>query len=64
MDKRRVLTDKFVQKVDEAIEALREITVENAEEQKVIDSRVAVLEWLKSGQAGKLVVGTPPEQKQ
>lgn len=63
MDKKKVLTDKFVQKIDEAIDALREIKVENADEQRVIDSRVAVLKWLKSGQAGKLVVGTPPEDK-
>lgn len=63
MDKKRVLTDKFVQKVDEAISALREIDVKDSDEQMVIDSRVAVLEWLKSGRAGKLVVGTPPAEK-
>ena len=63
MDKKKVLTDKVIDKINDVIDALKEIEVKDAEERRIVESRIAVLEWLKSGQPGKVVVGNPPEKK-
>ena len=54
--KSKVLNEDVVAKIDAVISALMDIKVDNEEEKKSVDARIAVLEWLKSGRSGKLHV--------
>lgn len=60
-DKRKVLTPEIVAKLDDLIAEFRKIEIENDYDKKNVESRIAVLEWLKSGKAGRLEVGKKPQ---
>jgi hypothetical protein len=63
MDRKKVMTEKVIEKINDVISALQEITVENPADKSVIDSRIAILEWMKTGRSGKLIVGAKPDEK-
>lgn len=56
-DKCKVLTPEIVAKLDDLIAEFHKIEIENDYDKKNVESRIAVLEWLKSGKAGRLEVG-------
>lgn len=60
-DKCKVLTPEIVAKLDDLIAEFRKIEIENDYDKKNVESRIAVLEWLKSGKAGRLEVGKIPQ---
>lgn len=56
-----MLTPQIVEKLDDLITEFRKIEIENDHDKKNVESRIAVLEWLKSGKAGRLEVGKKPQ---
>ena len=63
MLKNKVLTEEIVQSIDNTIRLLRDLQLDNDQDKKHIEGRIAVLEWIKTGQGGKIVVNIPKEEK-
>lgn len=61
MNKKASSIQKVVAKLDDAITAFREMQVERPQDTDAIEARIAVLEWLKTGESGELTVDTPNE---
>lgn len=56
MNKSKILNDKVIEKINAVIQELRNIKIETDQDKISIESRIAVLEWLKSGRSGHLKV--------
>lgn len=56
MNKSKILNDKVIEKINAVIQELRSIKIETDQDKVSIESRIAVLEWLKSGRSGHLKV--------
>lgn len=56
MNKSKILNDKVIEKINAVIQELRNIKIETDQDKVSIESRIAVLEWLKSGRSGHLKV--------
>ncbi len=63
MLKNKVLTDEIIQSIDNTIRLLKELNLDNEQDRKHIEGRIAVLEWIKTGQGGKIVVNVPKETR-
>ena len=59
MLKNKVLTDEIIDSIDHTIRLLKNLKVENEQDKKHIEGRIAALEWIKTGQGGKIVVNVP-----
>ncbi|MBE6460584.1 MAG: hypothetical protein E7007_01590 [Alphaproteobacteria bacterium] len=63
MLKNKVLTEEIIQSIDNTIRLLRELKLDNEQDRKHVEGRIAALEWIKTGQGGKIVVNVPKEMK-
>ncbi len=63
MLKNKVLTEEIIQSIDNTIRLLRELKLDNEQDRKHVAGRIAALEWIKTGQGGKIVVNVPQEMK-
>ena len=63
MLKNKVLTEEIIQSIDNTICLLRELKLDNEQDRKHVEGRIAALEWIKTGQGGKIVVNVPKEMK-
>lgn len=63
MLKNKVLTDEIIQSIDNTIRLLKELNLDNEQDRKHIEGRIAALEWIKTGQGGKIVVNVPKETR-
>lgn len=63
MLKNKVLTEDIIQSIDNTIRLLRELKLDNEQDRKHVEGRIAALEWIKTGQGGKIVVNVPKEMK-
>lgn len=63
MLKNKVLTEEIIQSIDNTIRLLRELKLDNEQDKKHVEGRIAALEWIKTGQGGKIVVNVPKEMK-
>ncbi len=59
MLKNKVLTPEIIESIDNTIRLMRQLKVENEQDKKYVDGRIAALEWMKTGQGGKIVVNVP-----
>ena len=63
MLKNKVLTDEIIQSIDNTIRLLKELNLDNEQDRKHIEGRTAALEWIKTGQGGKIIVNVPKETR-
>lgn len=56
MLKNNILTQEIIDSIDNTIRLMKELHLDNAQDKKHIAGRIAALEWLKTGQGGKIVV--------
>lgn len=56
MTKSKVLNENVLAKIDSVIEELKKVDAESEQDKIGVESRIAVLEWLKSGRSGHLKV--------
>lgn len=56
MLKNKVLTPEIIESIDNTIRLLMNLQVDNEQDKKHIAGRIAALEWIKTGQGGKIVV--------
>lgn len=63
MLKNKVLTDEIIQSIDNTIRLLRELKLDNEQDMKHVEGRIAALEWIKTGQGGKIIVNVPQDKK-
>ena len=63
MLKNKVLTEEIIQSIDNTIRLLLELKLDNEQDRKHVEGRIAALEWIKTGQGGKIVVNVPKEMK-
>lgn len=63
MLKNKVLTEEIIASIDNTIRLLRELKLDNEQDRKHVEGRIAALEWIKTGQGGKIVVNVPQEMK-
>ena len=61
MLKNKVLTEEILQSIDNTIRLLRELKLDNEQDKKHVEGRIAAVEWIKTGQGGKIVVNVPKE---
>lgn len=59
MHKNKVLTPEIIASIDNTIRLMKELTLGNEQDKKHIDGRIAALEWIKTGQGGKIIVNIP-----
>lgn len=64
MLKNKVLTEEILQSIDNTIRLLRELKLDNEQDKKHVEGRIAALEWIKTGQGGKIVVNVPNVPKE
>ena len=63
MLKNKVLTDEIIQSIDNTIRLLRELKLDNEQDRKHVEGRIAALEWIKTGQGGTIIVNVPQDKK-
>lgn len=63
MQKNKVLTKEILDSIDNTIQLLKNLKTDNEQDQKHIAGRIAALEWIKTGQGGKIVVNIPKDKK-
>ncbi len=56
MTKSKVLNENVIAKIDAVIEELKQVKIETEQDKIGVESRISVLEWLKSGRSGHLKV--------
>lgn len=59
MLKNKVLTPEIIASIDNTIRLMKDLHLDNEQDKKHIDGRIAALEWIKTGQGGKIVVNVP-----
>ena len=59
MLKNKVLTPEIIASIDNTIRLMKDLHLDNEQDKKHIDGRVAALEWIKTGQGGKIIVNVP-----
>lgn len=59
MLKNKVLTPEIIDSIDNTIRLMKELKTDNEQDKKHIEGRVAALEWIKTGQGGKIIVNIP-----
>lgn len=59
MHKNKVLTPEIIASIDNTIRLMKELTLDNEQDKKHIEGRIAALEWIKTGQGGKIIVNIP-----
>lgn len=59
MLKNKVLTPEIIASIDNTIRLMKNLHLDNEQDKKHIDGRIAALEWIKTGQGGKIVVNVP-----
>lgn len=62
MKKNEVLTPEIIESIDNTIRLLKELNPDNEQDKKHIAGRIAALEWLKTGNGGKIIVNIPNKQ--
>lgn len=56
MLKNKILTPEIIESIDNTIRLMKELTLDNEQDKKHIEGRIAALEWIKTGQGGKIIV--------
>ncbi|MBP3340225.1 MAG: hypothetical protein IJD69_00305 [Alphaproteobacteria bacterium] len=56
MTKSKVLNENVIAKIDAVIDELKQVKIETEQDKIGVESRISVLEWLKSGRSGHLKV--------
>ena len=59
MLKNKVLTPEIIASIDNTIRLMKDLHLDNEQDKKHIDGRIAALEWIKTGQGGKIIVIVP-----
>lgn len=59
MQKNKVLTPEIIASIDNTIRLMKELHLDNDQDKRHIDGRIAALEWIKTGQGGKIIVNVP-----
>ena len=59
MLKNKILTPEIIASIDNTIRLMKELHLDNEQDKKHIAGRVAALEWIKTGQGGKIIVNIP-----
>ena len=59
MLKNKVLTPEIIDYIDNKIRLMKDLHLDNEQDKKHIDGRIAALEWIKTGQGGKIIVNVP-----
>lgn len=59
MLKNKVLTPEIIASIDNTIRLMKDLHLNNEQDKKHIDGRIAALEWIKTGQGGKIIVNVP-----
>lgn len=59
MLKNKVLTPEIIALIDNTIRLMKNLHLDNEQDKKHIDGRIAALEWIKTGQGGKIIVNVP-----
>lgn len=59
MLKNKVLTPEIIASIDNTIRLMKDLHLNNEQDKKHIDGRIAALEWIKNGQGGKIIVNVP-----
>lgn len=62
MQKNEVLTPEIIESIDNTIRLLKELHPDNDQDKKHIAGRIAALEWIKTGNGGKIIVNIPNKQ--
>lgn len=62
MLKNNVFTQEVIDSIDNTIRLLKNLKVDDEQDKKHIDGRIAALEWIKTGQGGKIVVNVPDKK--
>ena len=63
MLKNKILTPEIIESIDNTIRLMKELTLDNEQDKKHIDGRIAALEWIKTGQGGKIIVNLPKKSE-
>ncbi len=56
MLKNNILTPEIIEAIDNVIQLMKGLDLQNEQDKKHIQGRIAALEWLKTGEGGKIVV--------
>lgn len=56
MLKSKILTPEIIESIDNTIRLMKELHLDNEQDKKHIAGRIAALEWIKTGQGGKIIV--------
>ena len=59
MLKNKVLTPEIIASIDNTIRLMKDLHLDNEQDKKHIDGRIDALEWIKTGQGGKIIVNVP-----
>ena len=59
MLKNKVLTPEIIDSIDNTIRLMKELKIENEQDKKHVQGRIEALEWIKTGQGGKIIVNMP-----
>jgi hypothetical protein len=59
MLKNKILTPEIVESIDNTIRLMKELKTDNEQDKKHIQGRIEALEWIKTGQGGKIIVNIP-----
>ena len=59
MLKNKVLTPEIIDSIDNTIRLMKELKIDNEQDKKHIQGRIEALEWIKTGQGGKIIVNIP-----
>ncbi len=59
MLKNEVLTPEIIESIDNTIRLMKNLHPTNEQDKKHIAGRIAALEWIKTGQGGKIIVNIP-----
>ena len=59
MLKNKVLTPEIIALIDNTIRLMKNLHLDNEQDKKHIDGQIAALEWIKTGQGGKIIVNVP-----
>ncbi|MBR2393236.1 MAG: hypothetical protein IKB05_01975 [Alphaproteobacteria bacterium] len=63
MLKNKILTPEIVESIDNTIRLMKELPLDNEQDKKHIEGRIAALEWIKTGQGGKIIVNIPKKSE-
>ncbi len=62
MHKNNVLTPEIIESIDNTIRLMKNLNPDNEQDKKHIAGRIAALEWIKTGQGGKIIINIPNKQ--